>query len=78
MLIGAAVSWSLSVGLCCLVLIRGDVLRSVSHSVADEYKIKAVEKVKYISGEEEGVDSQDSRVRDIYCILFFVYNGSLL
>lgn len=28
--------------------------------VSDEYKMKAVEKVKYISGEEGGVDGQDS------------------
>ncbi|KAM3605380.1 uncharacterized protein V6R79_024726 [Siganus canaliculatus] len=28
--------------------------------VADEYKMKGVEKVKYISGEEGGVDGQDS------------------
>ncbi|XP_053739335.1 uncharacterized protein C1orf21 homolog isoform X1 [Synchiropus splendidus] len=28
--------------------------------LSDEYKMKEVEKVKYISGEEGGVDSQDS------------------
>uniref|UniRef100_A0A673AE72 Uncharacterized protein n=1 Tax=Sphaeramia orbicularis TaxID=375764 RepID=A0A673AE72_9TELE len=28
--------------------------------VSDEYKMKAVEKVKYMSGEEGGVDGQDS------------------
>nr|XP_020442391.1 uncharacterized protein C1orf21 homolog [Monopterus albus]XP_020442392.1 uncharacterized protein C1orf21 homolog [Monopterus albus]XP_020442393.1 uncharacterized protein C1orf21 homolog [Monopterus albus] len=28
--------------------------------VSDEYKVKSMDKVKYISGEEAGVDSQDS------------------
>uniref|UniRef100_A0A673AE05 Uncharacterized protein n=1 Tax=Sphaeramia orbicularis TaxID=375764 RepID=A0A673AE05_9TELE len=31
--------------------------------VSDEYKMKAVEKVKYMSGEEGGVDGQDSTVQ---------------
>lgn len=44
---------------------------SVSHSVTDEYKMKGVEKVKYISGEEGGVDGQDSTVCD--SIVFFVF-----
>lgn len=47
-------------------------LCSVSCSVTDEYKIKAVEKVKYISGEEGGVDGQDSTVRDVHCSSFSV------
>lgn len=54
------------------VLIR-DALLSVSHSVTDEYKMKGVEKVKYISGEEAGVDGQENTVRDFsfgfFCIL---------
>ena len=46
---------------------------SVSHSVTDEYKMKGVEKVKYISGDEGGVDGQDSTVRDsILYLLFFL------
>lgn len=44
---------------------------SVSHSVTDEYKMKGVEKVKYISGDEGGVDGQDSTVRG--SILLFVF-----
>ncbi|XP_028987674.1 uncharacterized protein C1orf21 homolog isoform X2 [Betta splendens] len=32
----------------------------LSNSVADEYKMKAVEKVKYIGGEDGGVDGQNS------------------
>lgn len=59
-------------GLCCRVLIRGDALLSVSHSVTDEYKMKGVEKVKYISGEEGGVDGQDSTVRE--SIVLFVFH----
>lgn len=35
---------------------------SAPHSVTDEYKMKGVEKVKYLSGEEGGVDGQDSTV----------------
>lgn len=67
-------------GLCCRVLIKGrcaPLCLSVSHSVTDEYKMKGVEKVKYISGDEGGVDSQDSTVRDsILCIPVFVSNGT--
>lgn len=49
---------------------------SVSHSVTDEYKMKGVEKVKYISGEEAGVDGQDSTVRDSSYVLYsFLYNN---
>lgn len=62
---------------CCHVLI-GDVLLSVSHSVTDEYKMKGVEKVKYISGEEAGEDGQESTVRDlsfILCVFYFVSSG---
>lgn len=63
-------------GLCCGVLIRGDVpplCLSVSHSVTDEYKMKGVEKVKYISGEEGGVDGQDSTVRDSIVLFVFYF-----
>lgn len=35
---------------------------SAPHSVTDEYKMKGVEKVKHLSGEEGGVDGQDSTV----------------
>lgn len=44
--------------LCCHVLIRVVLL-----SATDEYKMKGVEKVKYISGEEGSMDGQDSTVR---------------
>lgn len=44
---------------------------SVCHFVTDEYKMKGVEKVKYISGEEGGVDGQDSTVSEP--IVFFVF-----
>lgn len=49
---------------------------SVSHSVTDEYKMKGVEKVKYISGEEGGVDGQDSTVCDliVFSLLFYFFN----
>lgn len=58
---------------CCRVLMKGDVLLAVSHSVTDEYKMKGVEKVKYIAGEEGGVDGQDSTVRDslVLCVVYF-------
>lgn len=46
---------------------------SVSHSVTDEYKMKGVEKVKYISGEEGGVDGQDSTVRDSVVLFVFYF-----
>ena len=46
---------------------------SVSCSVTDEYKMKGVEKVKYISGEEGGVDGQDSTVRDPIVFAFFYF-----
>lgn len=42
---------------------------SVSRSVTDEYKMKGVEKVKYLSGEEGGVDGQDTTVRDSIVLL---------
>ncbi|XP_030016476.1 uncharacterized protein LOC115437388 [Sphaeramia orbicularis] len=44
------------------------------------YKMKAVEKVKYMSGEEGGVDGQDSTVRDSTSSLFslsIISNGAL-
>ncbi len=46
---------------------------SVSHSVTDEYKMKGVEKVKYISGEEGGGDGQDSTVRDSVTLFMFYF-----
>ena len=48
-------------------------LLSVSLSVSDEYKMKGVEKVKYISGEEGGVDGQDSTVRDSALLFGFCF-----
>lgn len=42
---------------------------SAPHSVTDEYKMKGVEKVKYLSGEEGGVDGQDSTVCDSIVLL---------
>ncbi|XP_058487227.1 uncharacterized protein C1orf21 homolog isoform X3 [Solea solea] len=41
---------------------NGDLLsgQSANCTHPDEYKMKGVEKVKYISGEEGGVDGQDS------------------
>ena len=48
----------------CRVLIRGSSLPLLPPSVTDEYKMKGVEKVKYMSGDEGGVDGQDSTVRD--------------
>lgn len=56
-------------GVCFRVLIRGDVLLSISRSVADEYKMKGVEKVKYLGGDEGGVDGQDSTVCDSVMLL---------
>lgn len=44
----------------------------------DEYKMKGVEKVKYISGEEGGVDGQDSTVCDLIVFSFFVFNRAHL
>lgn len=52
-------------------------LFSVSHSVTDEYKMKGVEKVKYISGDEGGVDGQDSTVRDSI-VLFVICPTSIM
>lgn len=51
---------------------------SVSHSVTDEYKMKGVEKVKYIGGEEGGVDGQDSTVRDSILLYLMSITGDLL
>lgn len=51
---------------------------SVSHSVTDEYKMKGVEKVKYISGEEAGEDGQESTVHGfsfVLCVFYFVFSG---
>lgn len=55
-------------GLCSRVLTGIDVLMPVSHSVTDEYKMKGAEKVKYISGDEGGVDGQDSTVCDSFML----------
>lgn len=46
---------------------------SLPPSVTDEYKMKGVEKVKYMSGDEGGVDGQDSTVRDSIPHFVFYY-----
>lgn len=60
----------------CEWVIVCEMCSPVSRSLTDEYKLKAVDKVNYISGEEGGVDGQDITVCDFYCFLFTLFNVS--
>lgn len=57
-------------------LIRGDVLISACLSATDEYKLRGGEKVKYIAGDEAGVDGHDGTVRDSSFVFLFQFDVS--